>query len=1011
MDQSSNIPSSLNQQISDYRKSLLRNETLLTVGAGVSAILISFFLLFISDRFWDTPKTLRLICLITGIFSLILFWYRLGKSWLRGRELKQLANKIQSHHRELGDRLLGVIELAQGTHKDENISEELKEAAIKKVAQQAAKIDFKKDVDRKKPLKALLIMLVLASLSSGLFFMLPQVAKNSLFRWFKPIASISRFTFIVLEKQDKVRYVAKGEPDEIPFKLAPESKWNPGKLFYFIPGISSGSTEFKGKEAKVKVEGLNEPVKLTVRAGDTSQTLTLDPVHRPALITLNSKVIYPEYTGREVKTSKLDNGVLKILSGSRYALEGTVSRKLASATQKTDKSSSRLKIKGAKFATPEKIAFNKEKSTFSWKDVLNFEPASPYDFILQVEKDREPFTECPDLSRFSAILVDEALKIKIVSDDDFGIKNIGAEYFYKPSKDKKVSQTVGLVTGDKNKLKMATEFLFSPSLLNLPEKSLVTFQPFAQDFLPNRQPVPSVPYRIYILSYEQHMKLVQERLERVMSDLEDMVRREETSLEKNKKISKMSDKDIKKKTTTEKIREQQLREQTEKREAKKMTDEALKLLKEALRNKKFPEKTIAEWTEFLNKMNKISKREMTDMVQNLKQAVKKQDQQDRKKNMAEAVKNQQKMLDKLKKMLKEMDESLQSLTLENFVNRLKKEADKEQEISDAFKEMLKDIVGLPADQIQGDFKEKFDRQTQTQKCINKNAGYIYDDLMAFFARTRVEKYKKVTDDMEAFRITDQLQKLQQHINQNYTAKTIGLSGKVADKFNDWAKMLSNADNKKTPEQQGQGQQLSPEFLLGLMRLIQGEQTLREKTRYLGKNKPREAKDYKKQAYSLSSDQGDLHVKLIFLQQEARSCPAALQLLGRAGKAMDDVVGLLRKPQTDAPVIAAETEIIELLSGAFQQSSKQAGQQSAMMTMLMQMLMQQAGAGAGSTQGHSSMGGTTNAHNLQFNDPEFKKEDPERTGDKTQGTSHAELPEEYKSAIEAYFKKRNNIKEK
>lgn len=1006
------IPDSLKKQINNYRKNLFRSETMLTLGAGFSALLISFFLLFVSDRIWDTPKIIRLLAFVAGMACLAFFWYRLGKNWLwRHRGIKQLASKIQTHHRELGDRLLGAIELAQRPHADENISEELKEAAIKKIASQASEIDFNKDVDRKKPYRALGAMLVMVSCSVTLFFLLPNATRNALLRWCNPIASITRFTFIVLEKQDDIKYVPKGEPSEIEFKLAPESKWKPKKLAYSLPG-ASGTAFFKNDRATVRLEGLNDKVQLKVKVGDTGETLTVDPVQRPSLIALSAKVQYPDYTGRGSQQGELKNGILSLLAGSKYALEGTVSRDLKSASMVSKNSQIKLKTSGAKFATPEEYAVKKFRSAFSWEDVLGFSPASPYDFNLKIVKDREPFTECPNMAHFSAILVDEALPIEIASDDDFGVKNITAEYSYQKKDSPRISKKVDLASGAENKQKLKADFLFSPSLLGLPEKNLITFQPYALDYLPGRRPVPSAPYKIYILSHEQHMKLVQERLERVMSDLEDMIRREENSLEKNKKISKMPDNDLKKKATTEKIREQNFREQAEKREARKMTDEALKLMKEALRNKKFPEKTIAEWTEFLDKMNKISQQEMKELVKNLQKASKNQEQQQqRKKNMQEAVKNQQKMLEKLKKMLKKMDDSLQNLTVENFVNRLKKEAKKEQDISSALKAMLKDIVGLPAQQIKAPFKEQYQEQIQKQRSIKTNARYIQDDLIAFFARTRMEKYQKVTDAMSKFQMADKLHDLQKGIDNNFTSRSIGQSAKMAEKFNEWAKMLAKADNKKSPKDQGKTQQIDPEFLLGLMRIIQGEQNLRQKTRYLDKNKPKTAQKYKKQSVLLSGDQGDLHVKLMFLQQMARSCPPAMKLLNRAGMVMDEVVDKLRKPQTNTKVIAAETEIIELLSGAFQQSSKQSGTSSAMMSMLMQMLMQQPGSGAGKNAGQSSMGGSTDADNLQFNDPEFKKNDPDRKGDKTQGTTHAEIPEEYKSAIEAYFKKRSKIKDK
>jgi len=58
-----------------------------------------------------------------------------------------------------------------------------------------------------------------------------------------------------------------------------------------------------------------------------------------------------------------------------------------------------------------------------------------------------------------------------------------------------------------------------------------------------------------------------------------------------------------------------------------------------------------------------------------------------------------------------------------------------------------------------------------------------------------------------------------------------------------------------------------------------------------------------------------------------------------------------------------------------------------------------------------MGGNTNAANMKFTDSGFEKNDPSRTIDKTQGAGTVALPEEYRNAIEAYFKKRSNIKSK
>jgi hypothetical protein len=1004
------IPKSLDKQLASYTKFLFTSETFIAIGVAISVVLISFFLLFASDRIWDTPKILRILFSLTGFAVVLCFLFWFGKNWIwKKRGIKQIATNIQSKHRELGDRLLGAIELAQEGHSDEHISEELRLAAIMKVTEQAAKIDFNKDINKKKPIQALIVMILLCGLGFLLFSLLPQAFHNAFIRWCNPVASISRYTFIVFEKMPNRMKVPKGEPFEITLRLASESRWMPKKLFYQIPGITKGEADFNKNTATINLEGLNSPATMEVHSGDTSDTLTIDPVHRPSLIEFISQVKLPKYTGRGETKSILKNGDFTLLKGSTYSLKGNVSRNLASAKYTSEGKDSDLKTTNSIFSTRKIIAEKNRKYTFTWQDIFGFSPAVPYDLSLKIKNDREPFSECPGLPHFSAILIDEAMKINLKADDDFGVKDIAAAYSIGTSNGKKVkhleTKVIPLALGGKDKIELKTNTLFSPDLLGIPEKSLVTFYALATDYYPGRKAAKSVPYRIYILSKEQHMKLIQRRLKRIMSDLEDMIRREDASLTKNSKLSKLSEKEMKKTPTSEKIKEQKLREDAERREAKKMVEETIKLLKEALRNKKIPEKTIAQWAEFLEKMRNLSKQEMKNIVSKLQQAAAKKNP---KKNMADAVKNQQKLLDKLKNILKKMDKSMDSLALDNFVNRLKKAAAKEHGISRTLKKMLPEIIGLPIEQITDVAKQDINQQIDIQKHINQNAEYIRDDLLAFFSRTRIEKYKKVTDDMEKVKMDAKLRKLQKNIEENYTARCINQSKRMADKFDEWAGLLRKSDNKKANgEGQGKPQKIDPEFMLGLLRIIQGEQNLREKTRYLDKNKP-EQTQYKENAGLLSGDQGEVHLKLMFLTRKAQKSPPALKLLKKAGLAMDDVVTYLRKPQTDGPVIAAETEIIELLSGAFQHSSKQAGSSSAMMAMMMQMLMQ--GAAAGQSGTGSTMGGNTDVANMKFNDPAFKKDDPSHTTDKTHGTDTAEIPEEYKNVIEAYFKKRSKIKQ-
>lgn len=1010
------IPESLNRQLNGYENALMRAESLLTLCAALSAMILSFLIAFGSDRLWNTLPLVRFFIILLGLLPLIYIIFKWGQHWVwKRRTVRDLASGIQKHHKQLGDRLLGAIELAEGKHDDENISEELLQAAIKRIAEQSADIDFKKDIDKKKPSTALLTALLLFSLVGILFYLIPDAFNNALLRWSNPLSSISRFTFTVLGELPEEKIVPVSEPFEMICEVEPSSYWwKPSTISYNLEGSSKGSQDLKNGRAELKFGGIAQPSKLDVSVGDTSDSTNIKPVHRPSLKELAVEIEFPEYIKRECLLKAIEGGTFSLLEGSSFKLKGNVSRNLIKAYMAYgNQPKSEISVKSVNFATEKINAIEEKKIVLNWEDVHKLTPAAPYELNLKVEKDSEPFVECPQLAPFSAILIDESLNVDIRAEDDYGIKMIDAEFFIESVDGKKVKkniETISLSSGGTDKTKLGTSFLFSPDLMNLPEKSLIALKGVSKDYFPGRKLSKSNIHRIYILSHDQHAQLVQDRLERIMAEVEDLIRREKESLNKSDKISKLDDKEMAKKQTTDKITDQKLREQREKRETEKMIAEAMKLLKEALRNKKFPDKTISEWSKFMEQMKNLSQQDMKDVVSNLQKAQDQQQQQQRRQDMEKTAKAQREMIKKMQDMLDKMDDSLKNLSVENFVNRLKKQAEKENKISANLKSMMKDIVGLSPDKMPAELKAKFKGQIESQKSVNTNATEIRNELMAFFARTRVEKYQKVFEDMENEKMDATLLKLMEELSENKSGASMNNAKKMANNFNKWADMLGKGDNKK---QDGGGQgggkegEVDMELLLAMLRMIQGEQNIRDKTRSLERNKPKDENKYSEKSNRIADEQDDLHRMLKQVLEKVED-QQAIKLLEGAGSAMKDAEGMLKKPQTDVETIAAQTEVIERLSGAFQQEAKKQqkgkgkGQGSKMMAMLMQMMMQ--GQGKGGSKPGKGSGGFSDDPNKRFTGPDFKKNDPERTVDKTGGTETKKLPEEYKNAIEAFYRK-------
>src|SRR6187431_947402 len=125
------LPDSLVVQLRAYEARLRRMETLATVAGAAVGICATFVLLFVFDRFVDTPRWARvLLTLSSGVLAAWLA-HAWAAHWLWNRRgPAQLAKLLQRHFRTLGDRLQGVIELTETNDLPANISPALMRAAI-----------------------------------------------------------------------------------------------------------------------------------------------------------------------------------------------------------------------------------------------------------------------------------------------------------------------------------------------------------------------------------------------------------------------------------------------------------------------------------------------------------------------------------------------------------------------------------------------------------------------------------------------------------------------------------------------------------------------------------------------------------------------------------------------------------------------------------------------------------------------------------------------------------------
>ena len=143
------LPPQLVRQLRTFRRRLRTVKMLEAVCLAGIAVILSYALLYLSDRLWETPPAVGWLLFFIAVSGLAVFIPRWSFRWVWQRRTEaQLARLISRTDAALGDRLLGVIELDSEKHGRQYGSEKLKEAAMEQVAREVSARDLTVNIPR-----------------------------------------------------------------------------------------------------------------------------------------------------------------------------------------------------------------------------------------------------------------------------------------------------------------------------------------------------------------------------------------------------------------------------------------------------------------------------------------------------------------------------------------------------------------------------------------------------------------------------------------------------------------------------------------------------------------------------------------------------------------------------------------------------------------------------------------------------------------------------------------------
>jgi hypothetical protein len=362
--------------------------------------------------------------------------------------------------------------------------------------------------------------------------------------------------------------------------------------------------------------------------------------------------------------------------------------------------------------------------------------------------------------------------------------------------------------------------------------------------------------------------------------------------------------------------------------------------------------------------------------------------------MDAAIEEQELLLAEFAKVSDELAAVLASLEASTFVKRLKK-ASRDQLVA------AKDLntKTLSAFGLEKQPVKEAASIAEHEKGQSETVRLIQSDLEAYYARKPEMHFKTVIGQMKETQVVKALHTLGDQAAVNLSGSSMVGAEFWADTLDRWAEEMVAASECKACSSCS-SDSLPPEIVLKVMKALRDEMKLRDETREAENAKPAvDPKVYAKQSNDLASKQFGIRLNVRGAFDDILHLPSAnekfgkeLKLLDAVMQVMDEAGSLLDKPDTGAPAIAAETEAIELLLQAKRPNPK-------------------GGGGGGSNPGGGGSAASTGLAalaDLGEGDDAATNVDARPVGQAT-GKAGRELPEEFKTGLDAYFNKLEEAK--
>jgi hypothetical protein len=613
------LPPDLEAKLTDFRRRVRVVKMAEGILAAVFGLGLSYLLVFVLDRFWETPAWVRFCILLGGAatlgLGLPLKWHR----WVwRQRRLEDVARLLRLTFPRLGDQLLGIVELVRREEGTSGRSERLVQAAIQQTSESVKGRDFSGAVPKARHRQWGFAAAGVIALAAVAFVLVSPAAQNALVRWLMPWRHTERFTFADVESLPASIVVPFDEPFDLPVHLKANTQWSPGEGYGHIGDQPVVKTKLVSGVYPFVFPPQKKDVTAALALGDARESVAIHPKTRPELDVIKAHLRLPAYLGYKTEpVVEVRDGEVGVVKGAEAAFEARAIRDISSATM----DGNAQKVEGGRIETGYELVNADVNRQFNWKDSDGLTPHDP--LVLQVKAidDAPPTIVARRDSQEEVVLDSEVVTFDLTATDDFGVKTIGLSWVGSMNQEDGKTPVSGekvAAAGAPEKKEDDVRATFCATREGVMPQT-IEIRAWADDYLPGRPHVHSAAFILHILNKADHALWLTEQFGKWLEAAKETYEKEQQLNQANKDLRALSASDLDRPENRRKVAQQAAAENDNAARLSSLTDAGKNLVEQATKNDEFDATRLETWATMLKTLKDIAANRMPSVSDLLKQ--------------------------------------------------------------------------------------------------------------------------------------------------------------------------------------------------------------------------------------------------------------------------------------------------------------------------------------------------------------------------------------------------------